>query len=149
MILWTWTIVSHSLVTYLCQKYALAQETFNSTVHTVHNSIYWKSKCQSIVSYVLGLGKIKNIKDCFWKQRTHKITKIEDSVWLSLIICNTVVCEDIKHFNWSGCKNNSYHVFPFPHRIPLLTLAFLLIRFHIFCTYSTFMTFKFQNQLYF
>ena len=27
------------------------------------------------------------------KQRTHKITKIGDSVWLSLFICNTVVCE--------------------------------------------------------
>ena len=27
-----------------------------------------------------------------WKQRTHKLTKIGDSVWLSLFICNTVVC---------------------------------------------------------
>ena len=32
-------------------------------------------------------------KDCLWKQRTHKITKIGDSVWLSLFICNTVVCQ--------------------------------------------------------
>ena len=33
---------------------------------------------------------IKVKKDCFWKQRTYKITKIGDSVWLSLFICNTV-----------------------------------------------------------
>ena len=36
-------------------------------------------------------NKVK--KDCLWKQRTRKITKIGDSVWLSLFICNTVVCK--------------------------------------------------------
>ena len=36
-------------------------------------------------------------KDCLWKQRTHKITKIGDSVWLSLFICDTVVCEAASH----------------------------------------------------
>ena len=30
--------------------------------------------------------KIKVEKDCLWKQRTHKITKIGDSVWLSLYL---------------------------------------------------------------
>ena len=35
----------------------------------------------------------KEKKDCLRKQRTHTITKIGDSVWLSLFICNTVVCE--------------------------------------------------------
>ena len=34
----------------------------------------------------------KIIKDCLWKHIT-QITKIGDSVWLSLFICNTVVCE--------------------------------------------------------
>ena len=38
---------------------------------------------------------IKVKKDCLWKQRTLKITKIGDSVWLSFFICNTVVCEAI------------------------------------------------------
>ena len=38
-------------------------------------------------------SKVKAKKDCLWKQRTHKITKIRDSVWLSLFTCNTVICE--------------------------------------------------------
>ena len=38
-------------------------------------------------------NKLNVKKDCLWKQRTHKVTKIGDSVCLSLLICNTVVCE--------------------------------------------------------
>ena len=41
----------------------------------------------------LHINVIKVKKDCLWKHRTHKITKIGDSVWLSLFICNTIVCE--------------------------------------------------------
>ena len=38
-------------------------------------------------------SKIKVKKDCLWIQRTYKITKIGDSVRLSLFICNTAVYE--------------------------------------------------------
>ena len=34
--------------------------------------------------------QIKVKKDCLWEQRTYKITKIGDSVWLVLFLCNTV-----------------------------------------------------------
>ena len=56
------------------------------------------SICSMIVAllelfFISLLCKIKVKKDCLMKQRTHKITKIGDSVWLSLFICNTVVCE--------------------------------------------------------
>ena len=47
------------------------------------------------------LEKVK--KDCLWKQTTHKITKIEDSVWLSLFICNTVWLISAKQWLWSAC----------------------------------------------
>ena len=46
-----------------------------------------------IFIFLMAHTSIKVKKDCFWKQRTHNITKIGDSVWLSLFICNTVVCE--------------------------------------------------------
>ena len=36
-------------------------------------------------------SKIKVKQDCLWKQRTYKISKIGDSVCLSLFICNIVV----------------------------------------------------------
>ena len=43
--------------------------------------------------HLLQESKIKVKKDGLWKQRTHKIRKIGDSVSVSFFICNTVVCE--------------------------------------------------------
>ena len=50
----------------------------------------WTSTSEHVPSEMWNKSKKK---DCFWKQKTHKITKIGDSVWLSLFIGNTVVCE--------------------------------------------------------
>ena len=68
-------------------------DLLNQTSNRNENSTweYW----QHITLSILGntCSKIRVKKDCLWKQRTHKIKKIGDSVWLSRFICNIVVCE--------------------------------------------------------
>ena len=46
---------------------------------------------QKYITRYKNIGLRSKRIDSLWKQRAHKITKIENTVWLSLLICNTVV----------------------------------------------------------
>ena len=74
----------------LCDKWRY----IGNVIFTKQSS--WSTKRRRPKEQIMTIKRqiwIKVTKDCLWKQRTHKITKIGDSVWLSLFICNTKVCE--------------------------------------------------------
>ena len=60
----------------------------------ISRNVHGRKWCSSHwLSTLLIYDTIKVKKECLWKERTHKITQIGDSVWLSIFICNTVVRE--------------------------------------------------------
>ena len=71
----------------------------NDTYHAIYTVIHLMTRCTGKTTFHCWewtthlTSSIKVKKDGIWKTITYKITKIGDSVWLNLFICNTVVCE--------------------------------------------------------
>ena len=73
-------------VTFVCGQSVIMELKYTSVTFCIHFRPHDAQHVKMPLCYM----QIRVKKDCLWEQRTYKITKIGDSVWLSLFICNTV-----------------------------------------------------------